>query len=152
MEMRYAVIEEGVVTNIALADAPMGDDWIEATDAAQIGGTWDGQVFGPVPQPDPAAQLAAWRRGARLSKAEFVLGLIMLEILTLDDAISASRGEWPSALSGFLDYLTPQQAAQVQIEWATRAVIGRVDTYVLVLASYLNLTDAQVDTLFGWAG
>lgn len=104
----------------------------------------------PAPPPlTPEEALAAWRGTAKISKAEFILGLILLEILTLDDAIGASRGNWPTALAGFLDYLTPEQSAQVQIEWATRTTIGRMDTYVLVLGSYLSLTDAQLDGIFG---
>jgi hypothetical protein len=118
-----------------------------------IGWSWDGAVFAAPPAPKPpslAETLAAWRETSELGKAEFVHGLILLDVLTLEDALSASRGNWPAALSGFLDYLTPEQSAQVQIEWATRTKIGRNDTYVMVLASYLGLTDAQVDDLFGW--
>jgi hypothetical protein len=102
--------------------------------------------------PSPAEALAAWRKTKKLDKAEFVLGLILLEILTIEDALSASRGNWPTALAGFLDLLTLEQSAQVQIEWATSTKIGRNDTYIMVLASYLGLTEAQVDTLFGWTG
>lgn len=47
---RYAIIEGGIVANIALADGPLADNWIEATDAAQIGGAYDG-TFSPAPVP-----------------------------------------------------------------------------------------------------
>lgn len=104
------------------------------------------------PVVDPAAALAAWRANRELSKADFVLALVLAEILTLQDAIAAGRGGWPTALEGFLGYLTPEQSAQVQIEWATRTMIGRTDTYVLVLGSYLGLSDAQLDAMFGWRG
>lgn len=49
--MKYAIVENGIVTNLALADAPLAENWIEATDEAQIGGAWDGQEFSPAPQP-----------------------------------------------------------------------------------------------------
>lgn len=51
--MRYAIVENGVVTNVIVADeehAPSGaieDDH----DEAQIGGSWDGEAFSPAPPP-----------------------------------------------------------------------------------------------------
>jgi hypothetical protein len=50
--MKYAIIEGGIVVNIALADAPLAENWIEATADAQIGGAYDGQ-FHPAPPPPP---------------------------------------------------------------------------------------------------
>jgi hypothetical protein len=50
--MKYAIIEGGIVANIALADAPLAENWIEATADAQIGGAYDGQ-FHPAPPPPP---------------------------------------------------------------------------------------------------
>ena len=50
--MKYAIIESGFVVNIAVADGPLAENWIEATDEAQIGGSYDGQ-FHPAPPPPP---------------------------------------------------------------------------------------------------
>jgi len=122
------------------------DQEVAEYDAATGAIDWSALVLPPTADESNVA----WRETAELGKAEFLHGLILLEILTLEDAMNAARDNWPSALAGFLDYLTPEQSAQVQIEWATRTKIGRTDTYVLVLASYLGLTDAQVDALFGW--
>jgi len=110
---------------------------------------WNGTAWVEV-LPDLAETLASWRDTASLPKAEFCTGLIGLGILTTDDAVSASRGNWPDAMAGFLTYLTPEQAAQVQIEWATRTTIRRMNTFVLTLASWASLTDAGVDAMFGW--
>lgn len=102
-------------------------------------------------KPKPAVRLAAKRDAASLPKAEFCLGLVRFKILTADDAVSASRGNWPEAMAGFLDYLTQEQAAQVQVEWATRTTIWRMNTFVLTLASWAGLRDEVVDDLFGIA-
>lgn len=51
--MKFAIIENGLVANIALAEKPIEGNWIKATNDARIGGTWDGKNFGPPPQPDP---------------------------------------------------------------------------------------------------
>jgi hypothetical protein len=48
--MKYAIIEDGKVVNIAKADTPLADNWIEAG-AAKIGDLWDGQSFTPAPKP-----------------------------------------------------------------------------------------------------
>jgi hypothetical protein len=42
--MKYAIIENGVVTNVALADEALGINWI-ASDTAQIGWAYDGSTF-----------------------------------------------------------------------------------------------------------
>ena len=42
--MKYAIIENGIVANIAVADAPLAANWIDAT-GAHIGDVWDGTSF-----------------------------------------------------------------------------------------------------------
>jgi len=48
--MKYAIIELGKVVNVAIADAPLGPNWVQH-DAAAIGWLWDGQsLSAPVAQ------------------------------------------------------------------------------------------------------
>ena len=47
--MKFAIIEEGVVVNLAVADTPLQSNWIEATGAVSIGDLWDGENFTPAP-------------------------------------------------------------------------------------------------------
>ena len=42
--MKYAIIENGIVANIALADGPLAANWVPAGDA-NIGDLWDGEAF-----------------------------------------------------------------------------------------------------------
>jgi len=57
--MKYAIIENSVVVNIALADEPLADNWIPDPDEqAQIKGTWDGIVFQPYVVPPEQIQAA----------------------------------------------------------------------------------------------
>lgn len=53
--MKYAIIENGVVTNIVKADADFAatQGWIEVSDGAEIGGTYADGVFTPKPAPEP---------------------------------------------------------------------------------------------------
>ena len=57
--------------------------------------------------------------------------------------------EWPASLDSFLDYLTPAQARDVQIDWAACATVQRLHPFVLTLGSWLGLSDADLDALFG---
>jgi len=59
MEKQYAVIENGIVTDVVIWDGdtkswrpPAGAQAIQ-TDAAGIGWTWDGQTLIPPPEPEP---------------------------------------------------------------------------------------------------
>ena len=43
MAMKYAIIENGIVVNVVLADYPLADNWVEdSSNSAQIGGAYDG--------------------------------------------------------------------------------------------------------------
>ena len=56
MAMRYAIIENGIVANVALSDYPLAENWIEdAENVAQIGGSYDG-VFQVAPEIVPTIQ------------------------------------------------------------------------------------------------
>ena len=69
--MRYAIIEDGKVTNVAVADAPLTPAWI-ASDTAQIGDTYANGEFTP-PAPDYDAQWAVVRadRNALLAASDW---------------------------------------------------------------------------------
>ena len=45
--MKYAIIENGIVVNIAIANRPLSNMWIQIPIRASvsIGDTWDGSMF-----------------------------------------------------------------------------------------------------------
>jgi hypothetical protein len=96
-----------------------------------------------------AADLDKARALAWLEKGEFCIGLIALGVLEADEAVLASRGDWPSSMDAFLSYLPPDEARVVQIEWATSTTIRRMNVFVLTLASWADIDDPVIDTLFG---
>lgn len=69
--MRYAIVEDGKVVNVALADEPIADNWIES-DTAAIGNTYENGQFAP-PAPDYDAQWALVRaeRNAKLAASDW---------------------------------------------------------------------------------
>lgn len=91
----------------------------------------------------------AYRNTASLSRRDFCLGLASAGILPNADAIAAARGDWPDAMASFLTYLDAAQAVDAQIEWAAAGSIERMHPFVLSLASWLSMPDADVDALFG---
>ena len=59
--MKYAIIENGVVTNIAMADGPLFPNWVE-TSTAGIGWTYSNGVFAApvIPEPPVVVDPCEW--------------------------------------------------------------------------------------------
>lgn len=57
--MRYVIIEDGVVTNAAVADEPFGANWVQS-DTANIGDLYDGVDFTAPPTPQEVID-KAWK-------------------------------------------------------------------------------------------
>lgn len=89
------------------------------------------------------------REGSKLSKSEFVLACVDAGILTDAEALDVGRGGWPVAMNDFLDHLTPDQALSVQLEWASVNDIHRTNVFVMTLGSWLEISEADLDELFG---
>lgn len=99
-----------------------------------------------------ADTLHALRAGATLTRREFCLALATAGVLRPEDAIAAAKGEWPAVMESFLSFLDDGQSTDAQIEWAATGSIDRLHPFVLSLASWLGLSDQQLDDLFGVAG
>jgi hypothetical protein len=52
--MRVAVVENGVVTNVIVANEPTEPNWVECGDEVGIGWLYDGTEFTAPPPPPPA--------------------------------------------------------------------------------------------------
>ncbi len=50
--MNYAIVENGVVVNVAVSESALFPNWIQS-DVAQIGWTYDGSAFHPPTPPPP---------------------------------------------------------------------------------------------------
>lgn len=80
--MRAAIIENGVVINIAVADADFAAEqgWI-MSDVAQIGDLWDGETFTSPPAPEPAPAPPPPTKGELLAQ----LQALQAQIIALGD-------------------------------------------------------------------
>jgi len=73
--MKYAIIENGIVANVALAEEPLATNWVECQDAGPGWAYANGVFTPPVAQlPEPARRI--------LTKIEF------LRLLTQDERIA----------------------------------------------------------------
>jgi hypothetical protein len=130
--MEYSIVENNIVTNTVVADAPLGDNWHEGNHGM-------GAVYDPVadtftlpqkPTPDPVSLIpqAVSMRQARLA-------LLQAGILATVDQVIAG--------------ITPTEAQQkIKIEWDYATEVDRQWPTLLALQSTLELTDEQVDDLF----
>ena len=50
--MRFAIIEDGKVINVAVSEEPLADNWI-ASETAEIGDLYEDGEFMPAPEPEP---------------------------------------------------------------------------------------------------
>jgi hypothetical protein len=88
--MRRAVIDGGVVVNIIEADADFTLPGVVLADAdgtEQIGGTWDGAVFGPA----PAEPIEAERDRMEVTLAQLRIALAEAGLLTAVEARVAAH-------------------------------------------------------------
>lgn len=121
--MRYAIIENAAVVNVAVGDAQLANNWV-ASDVAQIGWTYESGNFLPPAPPAPEIPSVVTMRQARLAM------LAAGRLADVDAAIAAL----PS----------PDKEA-VQIEWEYAAEVRRDHAWVQQLGDALEL---DLDALF----
>lgn len=69
--MKFAIIENGKVSNIAVADAPLADNWI-ASESANIGDEYtNGQFTTPPPDIELAAKAVRAKRNYLLTASDW---------------------------------------------------------------------------------
>lgn len=111
-----------------------------------------GAVAPYVPPPPPTPPDP--RDTAELPRAEFCKALRRAGILPASEAVIAAQGGWPDTFAAFVTGLTPDEAADAQIDWAAAVTIR----YTAPLLQHLALghsggdqaaATALLDGLFG---
>lgn len=95
--MKYAIIENNTVTNVAVADEPLADNWIKS-DVAEIGDTYEnGEFIKPVPVVDPLAYQR--KRAAEYPPmADYLDGIVKndtAQVQAYIDACLAVKAKYP---------------------------------------------------------
>ena len=69
--MRYAIVENDIVTNVVVGDKPLAATWI-ASDVAQIGDLYiDGEFVPPAPDYDAQWAIVRTQRNAKLAASDW---------------------------------------------------------------------------------
>lgn len=124
--MKYAIIENGVVVNVAVAEAPLAENWI-ASESAAIGDLYEGGEFIRPPDPPPAVPAEVTMRQARLA---------LLNAGLLDTA------------QAVIDALPMPQQRQAQIEWEYALSVRRDHPLIALMIAEGLATAEEVDGLF----
>lgn len=95
--MKYAIIENGRVINVAVADAPLADNWI-ASETAAMGDRYDnGQFVKPEPVVDPLAYQSQ-RAAEYPPMADYIDGIVkgdQAQVQAYIDACLAVKAKYP---------------------------------------------------------
>ena len=100
--------------------------------------------------PTTDKKLTQWRETATATRKNFCIACASAGILTPEGAIEAAKGNWPTGFESSISSLTQEEQLEVKIDWATTPVISRNHPVIALLASQLDMTEEQVDTLFGY--
>jgi hypothetical protein len=100
-----------------------------------------------------------WRETRSIPIKEFCLNLFDVGRLPKQEVIDAGRGIWPSTFDAGLGRLTERQKVSIQLEFAVADSVRRNHQMIALLkqlevvvngVTMPPMTDAEVDTLFGW--
>ena len=130
--MRFAIIKEGVVVNIAVAQTALAQDWIAAEEAA-IGDIYENGAFiqpPAVPVPDPTT----------CTPAQGLIALYAIKQLTEQDILDAIA-QIPDPVQRYTATIGYQRA----ITWQ------RGSATMTTMAQLLGLTEEDLDALFVYA-
>jgi len=122
--MKYAIIENNIVTNIAKSESALADNWI-ASETAAIGDSYEnGEFIKPPASPTPIpAVVSRFQARAALYQA----GLL--------DTVEA-----------IMDL--PETDMMAKIAWADAQEFKRTSPTIAAMAAVIGFTEAQLDDLF----
>lgn len=127
--MRAAIIENGVVANIAEADEGFAHEqgWI-VSEVAAIGDLWDGVSFSKPPAPPAPVPASVTRRQAR----EALLNVGLLDDVEM--AIAVIKDE--------------TERRRAEIYWMDSATFERNSAMLAQIGGRIGLSDTDIDELF----
>jgi hypothetical protein len=123
--MRFAIIENGKVTNIAVSDKALAANWQPCDESVKIGDTWTGTAFDSV---------QAVKVPTVVSMRQARLALLNAGKLALVDAA--------------IQNMTSPQREKAQIYWEYSVQVGRYSPMTLAIGTAVGLTSAEMDSLF----
>lgn len=120
---RYAIVENGIVTNVAVSESALADNWIPS-EVAQIGWSYADDEFAAPP----------------------VIVVVPTEVPALSGLLAIDAAGLASAYTDWADSMDRTFAERAFIDKAT--VWRRNDPVLLAGAAALGLTSQNLDDLF----
>lgn len=115
------------------------------------GYTWDGVEWQP---PTAEAALAGWRAGAAMTRADFAIAAFKASLVTEQEAENWAAGSsLPQWVVIAIDaaFATPSERLAARVNAKTAEAIARSGAIIEILREAADLTDEDIDTLFGGA-
>jgi len=144
-------IEDGVDPNQLTVD-PNGDMVLLTDSRPNPWQEWDfanGVWIDTRPDDEKARVMERVRQAATMSRTDFVVAVTGLGILTPSDAILAVKGEIPASLDLLFEDLSSSEQLEARIRWAGATIIERMNPFILNFAAKLEMSDDQLDSIFG---
>ena len=111
---------------------------------------WDGDEWvDPRTTADLEAELQVKRDSAGLTKSNFLLACMGTGILTPAESATAARGIVPDSFQSTVDALDPMTRDYLAVIWPAVTHIGRMDPFLLAIATIQGISDETLDALFG---
>lgn len=88
------------------------------------------------------------RKTASMGRADFCILCVLQGWLSKEDALLASKGEWPASLAPMLGGL-PIDPFEAQVLWATSLRVERNHALLLHMMEKFNVTPEEMDAYFG---
>lgn len=139
--MRYAIIENGQVANVTLADADFAAErgWIAAPDSVGPGWSYDGQEFAPPPSPPSTVP-------EEISDRQFFQQLAYMGKITKQEALDAvGHGAIPASMSVLIDQLPEDQQFITRMFLSGATTFERNHQLTPVLGGMYGLTAEDLD-------
>lgn len=153
--MRCAVIKDGIVINLIVADAnvdapPYEDTFlVNIDDTVQMGWHWDGQTFSdPTPPVEPVPPPV--RVPANITRRQCALQLLAMQVITPTEALAMTKSaELPAPIAAIFDQsvangtMTAEQRILAEIDFAA------INYYRSnSLLGMMGLTEEGIDQFF----
>jgi hypothetical protein len=93
-----------------------------------------------------------FRKTAVMPIVSFIMSAVKLGFLDAEDALSASKGEWPVSFNKVLAAMPPEDRLEAQVVWANITEVRRNAPLLILIGTVKEITPEQFDAMFGYAG
>ena len=151
MVNRYAIIENGIVMNIAMSEPEFAQEqgWVLAPDGVGQGWTYNGSIFSPLPSPTLEEIQVGLRSTMSLSFAQLLIGLVTEAWVTEAEGDAWLVGTLPAPVLALISTLPIEQQFAAKARAIRPSEVMRTDALVVSLGAAQGKTPEELDQFFG---